>query len=788
MTRERSFERVLATKPTREVSHRSFPLLRSALYVLVAVAPALSACHSKNEGAPSASSSPSASAPGAAAAAPSAPVAFGALERRRDGKAVIVALGQAREPGARRAAARALSRIASPEALTQLAALLADEDPVIVSRAAYALGQACTGKANEYVPALVGRAATLTAELAKLSSEKPASVAPLPSAGAPAPSGTAPSPQQDTPAKAAKSPAPSVAAARTSSARAADVALARRELAVALGRCGSASAEDALRSWLTGPASLAEDAAYGLGHFAAAQGRLNDRSSVALLDTATKLSSEAPLFAFTRLTHLSEAVQTRLLDVAGEMLTQAPGPRRSLAVRALGAAGFAATAPLGRVLSSNEFSAEERAAAAFALGRLGRAGQEELAAAVAALMKNQGAWQQRPALFIPLSAALAALTSSDVAQEELAALARLEIPKDARTWQKRRIVRLRCRAATLAAKATGPLSSELVDCDPEHGTVGALAVLAVLDQGKIIGARLDRQRGFLKSTTPAVHEAALRLLAGHPEVPDATKVLTEALESATPGVVTTAAQVLASYPARAAGSAKDADVDPALAKALAAVFERQDLVSSLETLASATDAVGALGLLNHKGAIQKLCHGPHDELRRHAARALALLGDPKQKCDEAQLLPDQPAGAKSALALELETDLSAQKLRLALDIENAPEAARRLSELARAGYYDGMAVHRFGEGFVVQLGDPTGDSFGDGKHAPLPDEKGPGPLGPLDVGMAVFGKDTAATQFFVALARYPHLDGAFTRVGHAEGPWDELVPGDVVTKVRVIEK
>jgi cyclophilin family peptidyl-prolyl cis-trans isomerase len=51
--------------------------------------------------------------------------------------------------------------------------------------------------------------------------------------------------------------------------------------------------------------------------------------------------------------------------------------------------------------------------------------------------------------------------------------------------------------------------------------------------------------------------------------------------------------------------------------------------------------------------------------------------------------------------------------------------------------------------------------------------------------VALAGRDTGSSQLFVTLARYPHLDGEYAWVGHAEGPWDAVVEGDSITAVRV---
>jgi len=92
------------------------------------------------------------------------------------------------------------------------------------------------------------------------------------------------------------------------------------------------------------------------------------------------------------------------------------------------------------------------------------------------------------------------------------------------------------------------------------------------------------------------------------------------------------------------------------------------------------------------------------------------------------------------------------------------------------------------EGFVVQFGDAPGDGFGEPDQPPLPCERSPLTFEPFDVGMAIAGRDTATTQWFVALDRYPQLDGVYTRIGRAEGPWDLLAAGDRVHRVRLAQK
>src|SRR5262249_40240686 len=227
----------------------------------------------------------------------------------------------------RRAAARALARIADDPAQKPLTKLLADEDPDVVAWAAYGLGYTCKGREAATVKSLVIRAASLSADPPKISG-------PL-------------------------DPFASIADA--------------------LSRCGNAEAEATLRAWLEID-ERDEGAALALGRLASRKKRLEDASVIALLDAGSRPDKPvaSALFAFTRLSALPEPIQTRLLDVAGDALEAPAGDRRSYAVRSLGRAGPKATEPLAKVLSSDAFSAAERADAAREIAKLGEPGQVAL--------------------------------------------------------------------------------------------------------------------------------------------------------------------------------------------------------------------------------------------------------------------------------------------------------------------------------------------------------------------------------------------------------------------------
>jgi cyclophilin family peptidyl-prolyl cis-trans isomerase len=53
--------------------------------------------------------------------------------------------------------------------------------------------------------------------------------------------------------------------------------------------------------------------------------------------------------------------------------------------------------------------------------------------------------------------------------------------------------------------------------------------------------------------------------------------------------------------------------------------------------------------------------------------------------------------------------------------------------------------------------------------------------------MALAGRDTGSSQLFVTLARTAHLDGEYTKVGHAEGDWFSVAEGDIIEDASVVE-
>jgi cyclophilin family peptidyl-prolyl cis-trans isomerase len=88
---------------------------------------------------------------------------------------------------------------------------------------------------------------------------------------------------------------------------------------------------------------------------------------------------------------------------------------------------------------------------------------------------------------------------------------------------------------------------------------------------------------------------------------------------------------------------------------------------------------------------------------------------------------------------------------------------------------------------VIQGGDPRGDGRG-GPGYQVRCEVGERPYGRGAVGMALSGKDTGGSQFFITHSPQPHLDGGYTLFGSVTEGMDvveKIRPGDVIERVEI---
>jgi cyclophilin family peptidyl-prolyl cis-trans isomerase len=317
-------------------------------------------------------------------------------------------------------------------------------------------------------------------------------------------------------------------------------------------------------------------------------------------------------------------------------------------------------------------------------------------------------------------------------------------------------------------------------------------VLQVIGRDKLRAGRKQAYLSRAGASDDLLREAALGLLAEHSELGEAYRVLGDALTAKSLGVVASAAQVLASYPERAARAlTADAEAhsapnpDPSVVQALTRAYAATSARHNVEVQSLLLDAIGALQVLSLKEAVTQACTSDNPTLREHAEKTLHLLGEQTRQCDQFGIGSDPSPGSPPPQSARLTLETDAGTLTLSLDAELAPSAVTRILTLARAGFYDGVVVHRVVPGFVAQFGDPSGDGYGGDDQPPLRCETSPVAFGVGAVGVALAGRDTGASQLFVTLGRYPHLDGEYAWLGEAGPGWDRVAAGDRILHVRV---
>jgi cyclophilin family peptidyl-prolyl cis-trans isomerase/HEAT repeat protein len=118
----------------------------------------------------------------------------------------------------------------------------------------------------------------------------------------------------------------------------------------------------------------------------------------------------------------------------------------------------------------------------------------------------------------------------------------------------------------------------------------------------------------------------------------------------------------------------------------------------------------------------------------------------------------------------------------------APLTVRNFLELATAGYFDGQEWPRVVPNFVIQGGDPRGDTSG-GPGYSIRDEINRRRYERGTLGMALSGPDTGGSQWFLTHSPQPHLDGTYTIFGRVLEGWgalDAILPGDRIIRIREV--
>lgn len=265
--------------------------------------------------------------------------------------------------------------------------------------------------------------------------------------------------------------------------------------------------------------------------------------------------------------------------------------------------------------------------------------------------------------------------------------------------------------------------------------------------------------------------------------------------------------------AAAAGALDDMPTEPELVSALRAAY-----TSSLKTDRDSNDAQMAilaaivkLDKVSAEPSLREALAYPDLIVRRQAADLIKANGlstrfpnadkmvypvwpyKAGNATKSGQLL-NRDADYRRALSRKngsVQTVLTTEKGTFTIDLlpENAPLTVDNFVKLAGSKYFDGLIVHRVVPNFVMQDGDPRGDGNGGPGWSircevnTLPYERGA-------VGMALSGKDTGGSQWFITHSPQPHLDGGYTVFGKVNekdmAVVDRIVRGDKILSVRII--
>lgn len=103
--------------------------------------------------------------------------------------------------------------------------------------------------------------------------------------------------------------------------------------------------------------------------------------------------------------------------------------------------------------------------------------------------------------------------------------------------------------------------------------------------------------------------------------------------------------------------------------------------------------------------------------------------------------------------------------------EVAPNTVRNFISLIEKKFYDGTIFHRVIPGFMIQGGDPEGTGMGGPGYSIKGEFRSNGFQNDLEHEAGVLSMaraqdpDSAGSQFFIMVARSPHLDGEYAAFG-----------------------
>jgi cyclophilin family peptidyl-prolyl cis-trans isomerase/HEAT repeat protein len=331
----------------------------------------------------------------------------------------------------------------------------------------------------------------------------------------------------------------------------------------------------------------------------------------------------------------------------------------------------------------------------------------------------------------------------------------------------------------LAATDTETFLTTLSGMDPDRDWTVRMAqaeALATLPGGQ----GEARLRAMLQDRDQRVIPAVLRAMIAA-KIPNVQDVLLDRLKADDFVIRATAANGLAELKATGA------------ARALFDAYQATAGDSTYTARAAILTALNTLDPMTARPMLQQALQDKDWALRVKAAMLLKEQGvtDTDAGMRPAPTRPLDDATRQSIIAPQFSPHAFVQTDRGTVEIElaiiDAPLTVANFIELARKGFFNGIAIHRVVPDFVIQDGDPRGDGEG-GPGYTIRDELNELPYLRGTVGMALDWKDTGGSQWFITHSPQPHLDARYTvfgRVVNGIEVVDRTQPWDVVRRVQI---
>lgn len=238
--------------------------------------------------------------------------------------------------------------------------------------------------------------------------------------------------------------------------------------------------------------------------------------------------------------------------------------------------------------------------------------------------------------------------------------------------------------------------------------------------------------------------------------------------------------------------------DPATLPVILDAYQRAQADSMNDAALAAVAAVDAIAKKRREAAGQFAARFPRSGDYLVRQRVHAMFGDTIANpwgealpVETGLAMPDYARIAAEARARPrpravIETDRG--NIEVELFAGDAPFTVRNFLALAARGYFDGQEWPRVVPNFVIQGGDPRGDTSG-GPGYTIRDEINRHLYHRGTLGMALSGPDTGGSQWFVTHSPQPHLDGTYTvfgRVVRGMDVADIILPGDRIIRIREV--